>query len=1175
MTGSGEDALASLVTGQSSEQPLATPREIAEVAWLAWRWRAARLVGSERPCDPEPAAIASDAPAPTPSPDADSQPELPLEISIGAQERTSTASVPSTSIATQLIAVQALPALERPLEHARGFHQLGTLCPEPGACDVDVGATVERTAALGAPTLVFRPRLRRSTQLLLLIDRAGQIAPWRRTLDQLVRVARSTGAFRSVDALHVDLSARAEVRFHAGANGAVVDPAQLARSSDLVVLLLSDGVGPALASGALGASLRRLPVGTRVAWVHLWDREHWWRTAAVRLRPAIPASLGPKTDALGVPILPLDPRALGGLASWVRGRDSRLQAVGLPTRPRLEAIAASRRAGRSVHATVEWAERIAGTVRPETLRLLALAAAVPGRVDVDLLLALGRALAPRSATRFHLGEALASGAFERVDAEDDRVLVRFVSDEVRASLRQYLPAHEIGRVLGLLLERYTDGDEAVNAGLQIPLRLLRRLRDDGRISDDPGLDPSEVATEGYRVLVRWHGATDAARGRMSRGPSNPTAPQSRARAAPARADDGKPNAPTSADELGVEQRGETPSRSVVEAELEALEREVARATQAGELEAAIAACRKLAAARGGDPRWLLKLGDLFQKNRDVREAIDAYFHVARRYQRSGLNLKAVAVFSTVRALVAARSPAFGARYDFLLPRMARLYEALRLESDATEAWEQRAEQLRRQGREEELIALSRRMLGRDPRNPIAHLRLAEALSRSQLIDDAIEAYAASAQLLVEADRLDDALKVYERLLRHRHVVRHVRAAAELYLQRGGPADAAAAISKVQIAIAEDPALATGPDALDLAMLAARGFRALGQTEKAEAFLREAEREAAQRRAEAEARARAREAHAVATTPATERSEAEAEAEPMLEVVVAPTRSESITPGFHTGGRGAFYRFSRGIVATPGVRGTRSIVAPATVRAASTLRVVSAGELFDRAEPRRIVDPLAVPSSDRRRFAAQVLGLKGAAIGDAEMAWTTVFAFQRKMAKCARYLVMPVASRTLVCDWVDRAAIASETLLTFATEHDAAFGLLQSRAHEAWWRGVGRASQQGDIRGRAYGASEFATFPLPRLSAAQLAVLAALSRALFVERKNAARALSRPVGWIWQHLDDGPASLASVRRARDELDRAVLDAYLMRHVRLSDEAAIFGGLLRRNMERESGRLPGSA
>ena len=89
----------------------------------------------------------------------------------------------------------------------------------------------------------------------------------------------------------------------------------------------------------------------------------------------------------------------------------------------------------------------------------------------------------------------------------------------------------------------------------------------------------------------------------------------------------------------------------------------------------------------------------------------------------------------------------------------------------------------------------RKMVELDAGNPLPHLRLAEACCRVQSLDEAIESFWTAAELLLNLERSDDALKVVERILHFRQDARFARVAAELYLEDQPEAKVASAIER--------------------------------------------------------------------------------------------------------------------------------------------------------------------------------------------------------------------------------------------------------------------------------------------------------------------------------------------------------------------------------------------
>ena len=226
-----------------------------------------------------------------------------------------------------------------------------------------------------------------------------------------------------------------------------------------------------------------------------------------------------------------------------------------------------------------------------------------------------------------------------------------------------------------------------------------------------------------------------------------------------------------------------------------------------------------------DMRTLLKIGDLQLKMEAFPEAIATYERVGRFYAQQGFALKAIAVYKQIREIVQRNVPHLEERYAHIPPRLAELYQQLGLVSDALAALDEVATRLQRQQRDAEAIEVFRKVVSLDPTNPLPHLRLAEALSRTREADGAVSEFSVAAALLVKLGRRDDALKVLERLLHHRPEPAQARLAAELYIQRGTQADAMQALSKLQICFQANPKDLTTLDLLS------RAFVVLGQAKK--------------------------------------------------------------------------------------------------------------------------------------------------------------------------------------------------------------------------------------------------------------------------------------------------------------------------------------------------------
>ncbi len=240
---------------------------------------------------------------------------------------------------------------------------------------------------------------------------------------------------------------------------------------------------------------------------------------------------------------------------------------------------------------------------------------------------------------------------------------------------------------------------------------------------------------------------------------------------------------------------------------------------------AIVEYQKLIESDPNDARTLLKMGDLQLKMAAYPEAITTYERVGRYYAAQGFALKAIAVYKQVREIVQKHVPHLEERYAHIPPKLAELYQQLGLVSDALAALDEVATRLSRQQRDGEALDIFRKIVALDPTNPLPHLRLAEALSRSRDADGAVSEFGVAAALLIKLGRRDDALKVLERLLHHRPEPAQARLAAELYLQRGAANDGMQALAKLQICVQANPKDLTTLDLL------ARAFVQLGQPRK--------------------------------------------------------------------------------------------------------------------------------------------------------------------------------------------------------------------------------------------------------------------------------------------------------------------------------------------------------
>lgn len=235
----------------------------------------------------------------------------------------------------------------------------------------------------------------------------------------------------------------------------------------------------------------------------------------------------------------------------------------------------------------------------------------------------------------------------------------------------------------------------------------------------------------------------------------------------------------------------------------------------GSYDKAIAEYQKLVKEDPKDVRTLLKIGDLYTRKGARKEAVETYSRVAEQYAQQGFYLKAVAVYKQILKL----DPG---RLDVSL-RLADMYEQLQLVSDALATYEMVAEQYGRAGDVDKALATLGKMCDLDPDNIPVRIKYAEALSKASKTKEAAAAFEIGARLLKEQGRIDDYVKVAERLLFHRaDDAKVARELAQIYVEKN---DAKRALPKLQLCFKADP-----HDVATLELLA-RAFHMLGQTPK--------------------------------------------------------------------------------------------------------------------------------------------------------------------------------------------------------------------------------------------------------------------------------------------------------------------------------------------------------
>lgn len=243
--------------------------------------------------------------------------------------------------------------------------------------------------------------------------------------------------------------------------------------------------------------------------------------------------------------------------------------------------------------------------------------------------------------------------------------------------------------------------------------------------------------------------------------------------------------------------------------------------QKGQLDKAIREYLRIVEEEPSDVRTWLKIGDLQLKNGSATDATATYLRVANTYSEEGFYLKAVAVYKQVLRL----QPEF-VEVHF---KLAALNKQLGLISDARKQLEAAYQLLVKAGRTEDSVQVLGAMVEIDPENVPARIRLAETHSKEKRVDEAIVEFTRAADILRTTGRIDDFLRVAERIIWHRaDNIPLIKEVANFYLERQDPRRA---LQKLQLCYKADE-----KDTETMGLLV-NAFLALDQREKAVTILK--------------------------------------------------------------------------------------------------------------------------------------------------------------------------------------------------------------------------------------------------------------------------------------------------------------------------------------------------
>jgi tetratricopeptide (TPR) repeat protein len=190
---------------------------------------------------------------------------------------------------------------------------------------------------------------------------------------------------------------------------------------------------------------------------------------------------------------------------------------------------------------------------------------------------------------------------------------------------------------------------------------------------------------------------------------------------------------------------------------------------------------------------LRAISDLLIRGGQRTEAVPVLFRLGALLARAGAHLKAVSTFRTVLKL----DPQCVDAVRYLVDLMLKLGMA----EDAKKYLLEMAELSEQLGLTSDRLGIFRKLVELEPDNIVYTIKLAEMCSSQGLLPEAIQHFRRATQALREQGRLQEYLKVAERLLRHQPSdTTLAKELANIYIQMG---DRTSALRKLHLAHKQD------------------------------------------------------------------------------------------------------------------------------------------------------------------------------------------------------------------------------------------------------------------------------------------------------------------------------------------------------------------------------------
>ncbi len=244
--------------------------------------------------------------------------------------------------------------------------------------------------------------------------------------------------------------------------------------------------------------------------------------------------------------------------------------------------------------------------------------------------------------------------------------------------------------------------------------------------------------------------------------------------------------------------------------------------QKGKLEQAIREYEKILKRYPNDTTIINRVGDLYGRVGQMQRSIELYEEIADHFTQDGFVTKAIAILKKIQRLDPQRLDIF--------ERLATLYVDQKLFVEARREYQILGDWYVKNGELEKAIEAHEQLVKLDPSNHASSLRLADLLLRRGEIGSALKVFDRLGTILIEANKLDDAERLYRRVLDKNPSEGEFLVNVCDALLDGGRTPVALEFLNFGIE--------KSPESTELKMLLARTHMTMGDTETAVAFARE-------------------------------------------------------------------------------------------------------------------------------------------------------------------------------------------------------------------------------------------------------------------------------------------------------------------------------------------------